>query len=89
MGRHCGYLALIAGIVSEAEFVFIPESPPETNWREELCARLAQERQVAFFGFDFRNLEIVRIFPRKLDFFKFLFLGLLKLFEFPGRQASD
>ena len=69
MGRHCGYLALIAGIVSEAEFVFIPESPPETNWREELCARLAQERQVSFFGFDFRNQS----FSRKLDVFKFLF----------------
>ena len=84
MGRHCGYLALIAGIVSEAEFVFIPESPPETNWREELCARLAQERQVSFFGFDFRN----QFFSRKLDLFKFVFLGVLKLFAFPGRQAS-
>ena len=69
MGRHCGYLALIAGIVSEAEFVFIPESPPETNWREELCARLAQERQVSFFGFDFRN----QFFSRKFDLFKFVF----------------
>ena len=28
MGRHCGYLALVAGIVTEADFVFIPEWPP-------------------------------------------------------------
>ena len=32
MGRHCGYLALVAGIVSEADFVFIPEWPPSVNW---------------------------------------------------------
>lgn len=28
MGRHCGYLALIAATVCEADFVFIPERPP-------------------------------------------------------------
>jgi 6-phosphofructokinase len=30
MGRHCGYLALVAAIVSEADFVFVPEWPPGT-----------------------------------------------------------
>ena len=25
MGRHCGYLALVAGVVTEADFVFVPE----------------------------------------------------------------
>ena len=45
MGRHCGYLALIAGIVSEADFVFIPEWPPEEDWPERLCKRLELERQ--------------------------------------------
>ena len=33
MGRHCGYLALVAGVVSEADWVFVPEWPPEDNWR--------------------------------------------------------
>ena len=45
MGRHCGYLALIAGIVSEADFVFIPEWPPEEDWPERLCTKLDLERQ--------------------------------------------
>ena len=61
MGRHCGYLALIAGIVSEAEFVFIPESPPETNWREELCARLAQERETG------KRLNIIIVAEGAID----------------------
>ena len=61
MGRHCGYLALIAGIVSEAEFVFIPESPPETNWREELCARLEQERQTG------KRLNIIIVAEGAID----------------------
>jgi len=45
MGRHCGYLALVAGIVSEADFVFIPEWPPETNWPETMCDKLSVERE--------------------------------------------
>jgi len=45
MGRHCGYLALVAGIVSEADFVFIPEWPVETNWPERLCKKLEIERE--------------------------------------------
>ena len=44
MGRHCGYLALVAGIVTEADFVFIPEFPPAVNWPEKLCKKLLEAR---------------------------------------------
>jgi len=44
MGRHCGYLALVSGIISEADFVFVPESPPESDWPEKLCKKLEIER---------------------------------------------
>ncbi|XP_076685336.1 ATP-dependent 6-phosphofructokinase isoform X3 [Andrena cerasifolii] len=44
MGRHCGYLALVAAICSEADFVFIPEWPPEQDWPNKLCKKLLQER---------------------------------------------
>ena len=38
MGRHCGWLALMAAISTGADFVFIPESPPAGDWREELSS---------------------------------------------------
>ncbi|XP_014608564.1 PREDICTED: ATP-dependent 6-phosphofructokinase isoform X3 [Polistes canadensis] len=44
MGRHCGYLALVAAICCEADFVFIPEWPPEQDWPNKLCKKLLQER---------------------------------------------
>lgn len=44
MGRHCGYLALVTALTSEADFVFIPEWPPEHDWPSKLCKKLAQER---------------------------------------------
>ncbi|XP_011499037.1 PREDICTED: ATP-dependent 6-phosphofructokinase isoform X1 [Ceratosolen solmsi marchali] len=44
MGRHCGYLALVAAICSEADYVFIPEWPPEQDWPNKLCKKLMQER---------------------------------------------
>ncbi|CAH1119706.1 unnamed protein product [Phaedon cochleariae] len=46
MGRHCGYLALVAALTSEADYVFIPESPPPEDWQSKLCEKLEQERSV-------------------------------------------
>ena len=45
MGRHCGYLAMVAGIVTEADFVFVPEWPPEEDWPHKLCRKLELERE--------------------------------------------
>uniref|UniRef100_A0ACB8ENU9 Uncharacterized protein n=1 Tax=Sphaerodactylus townsendi TaxID=933632 RepID=A0ACB8ENU9_9SAUR len=44
MGRHCGYLALVTALASGADWVFIPESPPEDDWEEHLCRRLTETR---------------------------------------------
>ncbi|XP_031640399.1 ATP-dependent 6-phosphofructokinase isoform X2 [Contarinia nasturtii] len=44
MGRHCGYLAVVSGVISEADYIFIPESPPPTDWPTRLCNKLIQER---------------------------------------------
>jgi 6-phosphofructokinase 1 len=38
MGRHCGWLALMAGVATGADFVFIPEKPRGHNWRDEMSA---------------------------------------------------
>lgn len=37
MGRHCGWLALMAGIATGADYIFIPErAVPAGKWQEEL-----------------------------------------------------
>ena len=71
MGRHCGYLALVAGIVSEADFVFIPEWPPETNWPEKLCKKLEIERESGhrlahFYSRDFADFFRLLFFSKPL-----------------------
>lgn len=45
MGRHCGYLALVGALAGEADYVFIPEFPPEDGWQQRLCSKLKQERE--------------------------------------------
>lgn len=45
MGRHCGYLALVTALASEADFCFIPEWPAPQDWKTVLCQKLAQQRQ--------------------------------------------
>ncbi|KAI1772703.1 6-phosphofructokinase [Hypoxylon cercidicola] len=44
MGRHCGWLALMAGVATGADFIFIPEKPREDNWREEMCQIIQKHR---------------------------------------------
>ncbi|KAE8454505.1 hypothetical protein EG329_000128 [Mollisiaceae sp. DMI_Dod_QoI] len=46
MGRHCGWLALMAGVATGADFVFIPEKPRAENWREEMCKIVAKHREI-------------------------------------------
>ena len=40
------YLALVASLASEADWVFIPEWPPEHGWEDKLCSKLEQERKM-------------------------------------------
>lgn len=42
MGRHCGWLALMAGVSTGADFIFIPEKPPSRNWEEQMCGIIAK-----------------------------------------------
>lgn len=46
MGRHCGWLALMAGIATGADFVFIPERPPSEDWESQLCAVTQRHRRL-------------------------------------------
>jgi 6-phosphofructokinase 1 len=45
MGRHCGWLALVAGASAGADFILIPEKPPSTSsWEDEMCDIIKQHR---------------------------------------------
>ena len=45
MGRNCGYLALMGSLSGTAHWVFLPESPPETDdWETLMCEVLAAGR---------------------------------------------
>ena len=45
MGRNCGYLALMGALAGGADWVLIPESPPDTDdWETTMCAVLAAGR---------------------------------------------
>ncbi|XP_030302361.1 ATP-dependent 6-phosphofructokinase, platelet type isoform X4 [Calypte anna] len=44
MGRHCGYLALVSALACGADWVFIPEYPPEEGWEDIMCVKLSENR---------------------------------------------
>jgi 6-phosphofructokinase 1 len=45
MGRHCGWLAVMAAISTGADYLFIPESPPQTeDWKTEMCEIIQRVR---------------------------------------------
>ena len=46
MGRNCGYLALMGALACGADWVLIPESPPDVeNWQEVMVDRLKAGRK--------------------------------------------
>jgi 6-phosphofructokinase 1 len=43
MGRRCGYLALMSGLITGADWVLIPEKRPDAaGWKDEMCRILKQ-----------------------------------------------
>ena len=56
MGRNCGYLALMSGLAAGANWVLIPESPPDTDdWEESMCRALMAGRAIG------RRLNLVMV----------------------------
>jgi 6-phosphofructokinase 1 len=45
MGRNCGYLALMGGLATGANFVLIPENPPGDGWEDAMCDVLHAGRE--------------------------------------------
>ncbi len=46
MGRHCGYLALMSALSTGADWVLIPESPPDVDdWEETMAEVLKAGRE--------------------------------------------
>ncbi|KYK57944.1 6-phosphofructokinase [Drechmeria coniospora] len=46
MGRHCGWLALLAGVATGADFVFIPERPQDHDWRTDMALVVRRHRKL-------------------------------------------
>jgi 6-phosphofructokinase 1 len=47
MGRHCGWLSLMTGIATGADFIFIPEKPPqEDDWESAMCSVVERHRHL-------------------------------------------
>ncbi|CAH6718909.1 ATP-dependent 6-phosphofructokinase subunit beta [[Candida] jaroonii] len=45
MGRHCGWLALMAGIATSADYILIPEKPASSkDWQEQMCEIVNKHR---------------------------------------------
>ncbi|MFO7944318.1 MAG: 6-phosphofructokinase [Anaerolineales bacterium] len=46
MGRNCGYLAMMGALSAGADWVFVPEKPPDPEgWKDEMCRSLEEGRK--------------------------------------------
>ena len=57
MGRHCGWLALMAGVSTGADYIFIPEMPPKESWESQMCDIITKVR---FLGLPHQTSLIAR-----------------------------
>lgn len=49
MGRHCGWLALMAAVSTGADYCLVPERPPAENWEDDMC-EIIQNVSIATFN---------------------------------------
>uniref|UniRef100_A0A3B5ADD8 6-phosphofructokinase type C-like n=1 Tax=Stegastes partitus TaxID=144197 RepID=A0A3B5ADD8_9TELE len=61
MGRHCGYLAMVSALACGADWVFIPEMPPEDGWEDSMCQKLSENRA------DKKRLNIIIVAEGAID----------------------
>ncbi|KAK5860416.1 hypothetical protein PBY51_021894 [Eleginops maclovinus] len=61
MGRHCGYLALVSALACGADWVLIPEMPPEDGWEDNMCQKLSENRA------DKKRLNIIIVAEGAID----------------------
>ncbi|XP_029687243.1 ATP-dependent 6-phosphofructokinase, platelet type-like isoform X2 [Takifugu rubripes] len=61
MGRHCGYLALVSALACGADWVFIPEMPPNDGWQDSMCQKLSGNRA------DKKRLNIIIVAEGAID----------------------
>ncbi|XP_076838254.1 ATP-dependent 6-phosphofructokinase, platelet type-like isoform X1 [Brachyhypopomus gauderio] len=61
MGRHCGYLALVSALACGADWVLIPEMPPEDGWEDQMCHKLSENRA------DKKRLNIIIVAEGAID----------------------
>ena len=82
MGRHCGWLALMAGVSTGSDFIFIPENPPSVDWESEMCNIIEKHREmgkrktIVIVAEGAHDLELNKITPTKV---KDLLSNVLKL----------
>lgn len=64
------YLAVVSALASGADWVFIPEAPPEEGWEDHMCARLGEVRlensRLCFYHSNPKELYKVSTFKRTL-----------------------
>ena len=53
------YLALVTSLSCGADWVFIPECPPDDDWEEHLCRRLSEVLALLFFFLPLKKLSPV------------------------------
>lgn len=47
------YLSVVSGVISEADYIFCPESPPPSDWPQRLCNKLLQAREKNINSYEF------------------------------------
>lgn len=55
------YLALVAALASEADYVFIPEDPVKVDWKEKICKKILQvytQPSISLSNFEMSQIKL-------------------------------
>lgn len=73
--KNYSYLALVAGITCEADYIFVPEDPIAPDWKDNICKKITQ-----VFYVELNLLHLYFFFQINILLISILYLYLKRLF---------
>ena len=77
------YLAVVAGLCSEADYIFIPEDPAKTDWQRRICEQLKQARESIVVDHPLIRLDFYFLLLNCWQIKIILIKSPLSLYDFP------
>lgn len=90
---NCSYLALVSALACGADWVLIPEMPPEDGWEDKMCQKLSAVTLSHVVALSKYGLILCPLFKTNLNdsvpFFQVFYKGRIPVFKTKQKTKGE